>query len=630
MFDKNEKSRCLASLAVFRELYDSEHDVYGILAEFLKTVIQANKLTLFSLREITDALNETFDFDIPQPVIKSAIKRLKCTTLPKGQYSCDLNKNQSAIDNVSRRLDEARESNDQLLGDLYAYIKRERNIEIDQAMKESISSSFCAYLLDEAILHEWSEYFSAFIIENKSDHVFWERLTKIKQGIILHTGLVYTPNPGTLGSWQARLDIYLDTENLFHLAGYNGELFKQMFDDFHTLVKEANAKAKKRLVQLKVFDETKETVDGFFTKAERLVASGTFVNPSTSAMVYIVKSCNSPSEVIQMKNAFYARLETIGITFCESADLTDKSKYKFNIENTELANELEEQFGDKRIHHAQHLLSQINVLRSGVSNTGFDAVRHILLTENNASLHIAWHPSVKQSGHVPLATNLHFMTNKFWFKLNKGFGNGDYPKSFDVITSAQMCLSSSLSYSIAETYKKTTRQYADGSITRDVVESTIAQLKTKAKIAEEIDEGNVDDLLSFIQEGSIEHLVLEQEQIAKRAEETDSQNRRILEELEKEKKARQDEHESHLSTSEELEELRAEKKREQNRKMRTRTRVRKVVVFLFGITLISGGVYLYITYNKIAGICITVLSTVLGILAFFGVGWTRMKSFLLK
>lgn len=38
MDDVLQESKCLASLAVFRELYNSEKDIYGIIGEFLKEI----------------------------------------------------------------------------------------------------------------------------------------------------------------------------------------------------------------------------------------------------------------------------------------------------------------------------------------------------------------------------------------------------------------------------------------------------------------------------------------------------------------------------------------------------------------------------------------------------------------
>ena len=44
-----ENSKCLASLAVFRELYDNQKDVYGVISEFLKEIISSENKYQFGL-----------------------------------------------------------------------------------------------------------------------------------------------------------------------------------------------------------------------------------------------------------------------------------------------------------------------------------------------------------------------------------------------------------------------------------------------------------------------------------------------------------------------------------------------------------------------------------------------------
>jgi hypothetical protein len=56
-----EDNRLLASLAVFRELYNAEKDVYGIISVFLSDLIKIENLYSFSLNEITNKLNSTFE-----------------------------------------------------------------------------------------------------------------------------------------------------------------------------------------------------------------------------------------------------------------------------------------------------------------------------------------------------------------------------------------------------------------------------------------------------------------------------------------------------------------------------------------------------------------------------------------
>ncbi len=71
------KNKMLASLAVFRELYDENKDIYQIIADFLLNIIQSKSLNGFSLKEISEELNNTYQFDIPDAVVKTALKKIK-------------------------------------------------------------------------------------------------------------------------------------------------------------------------------------------------------------------------------------------------------------------------------------------------------------------------------------------------------------------------------------------------------------------------------------------------------------------------------------------------------------------------------------------------------------------------
>jgi hypothetical protein len=67
-----EDNILLASLAVFRELYNAEKDVYGIISVFLNDLIGLEQLYSFDSNEITNKLNDTFEFDIPKAVVEVA------------------------------------------------------------------------------------------------------------------------------------------------------------------------------------------------------------------------------------------------------------------------------------------------------------------------------------------------------------------------------------------------------------------------------------------------------------------------------------------------------------------------------------------------------------------------------
>ncbi|RZB34659.1 MAG: hypothetical protein SRB1_00427 [Desulfobacteraceae bacterium Eth-SRB1] len=52
MQDIKKESQLLASLAVFRERYDSQKDIYGIISEFLNKIITSQGKHSFNLTEI--------------------------------------------------------------------------------------------------------------------------------------------------------------------------------------------------------------------------------------------------------------------------------------------------------------------------------------------------------------------------------------------------------------------------------------------------------------------------------------------------------------------------------------------------------------------------------------------------
>lgn len=623
-------NRCLASLAVFRELYDdADQDVYAIIVIFLNNIIRHNRLRSFRLREITGILNDTHGFNIPESVVKASLKRIESISLDNGQYTLAEGVVLEEHNGVDEKYQETKTQNDIIHDSLFSFIESESDEPPD---KEELVAAFFSYLLDKSVPYEWSDYFDAFIVENKGNVSFTGQLNKIKQGVILHTGLVYTPNLGDLGSWHTELVVYLEAEILFHSQDFNGELFKELFDDFYAYVREVNtASMKKRgtkLVRLRVFPESINIVNSLFSVAEYLIRDGRTVDPSKTAIVHIMSTCQSPSDVVQFRTRFFERLKAMGITIEEPYDYTDKDAYRFNLEDRSVVQKMTDQYGEEKVVYAMRMLSHVNVLRKGESCSGFENVGHILLTETNATINLAWHPSVKSQGHVPLATNLHFIINKFWFKLRKGFGSGAFPKSFDVITNAQMALSAKLSHSLSENYKKAKEQYQAGEIDEATAIETIADLKSKSRTAEEINEENVEDVLSFIKEGSIEHLRLEREKVLrdanKNAAEAAAEKDRIAAELAAEQKARNEIREILAKTQKELEGFKAAQTKQERRKKL----FRKFGFIALMCVLLAVGYYFYSAYNKVLGYAFGFLAFLFAVLAFCGVDLTKAKAFL--
>ena len=301
MKDIREESKLLASLVVFRELYDKQKDVYGVIAEFLKEIILINGKHQFNLTEITNLLNNTYDFSIPEAVVNTALRRLdlrKEEGIYFVQNSPNFNKSE-----LSELQEKNLTSNVSLIADLFSFIESEKPISLSDSEKTKVVHSFCSFLLDDTNSTEYSEYISGFTIKNRNNEEFIKSLNKIREGVILYSGIKYS-NLGEIGSWKTNLTIYLDTEMLFHFAGYNGELYKSLFEDFFRYVKEINNKARKVLVKLEYFKEVKDEIEGFFTKAEYIVEGKDRLSPKGTAMTSVIEGCKSPSDVLSKKADF--------------------------------------------------------------------------------------------------------------------------------------------------------------------------------------------------------------------------------------------------------------------------------------------------------------------------------------
>ena len=67
---------------------------------------------------------------------------------------------------------------------------------------------------------------------------------------MIFVGLNYNADYNTIDKLDTPLHIYLDTEIIFHMSGLNGELYKDLFDEFFELVQEINKKAKNPIRKL--------------------------------------------------------------------------------------------------------------------------------------------------------------------------------------------------------------------------------------------------------------------------------------------------------------------------------------------------------------------------------------------
>jgi len=282
-------------------------------------------------------------------------------------------------------------------------------------------------------------------------------------------------------------------------------------------------------------------------------------------------------------------------------------------------------------------LNYINIHRKGISNKGFEHVGFVLLSGTSNILQLANNESIKDNGDVPLAINLTFVTNKLWFRLNKGFGKGVYPKTFNIVTKAQIVLSTQLNNSVADKFEELQIKFKSGDLTEEQATAIIAELRRQAKKPEDINEHDVEDVLKSIEESTIEKHLQEQAWLKNEYTMQKNENTKLKEELKK-KEIDHQMKEQKLKESLRLKEKESQEKDseiqifrdEQSKRIK---RIRKIKVFLLASiisVLIVGSIWLYLQNNKIIaaiGFIISIIGGILGIMLFLGVDYKAARKY---
>ena len=82
------RGNLIASIAVFTNLYDAEHDIYSVLARFVTATINQKNMWSFDITTLRNRLRECFEIDVYESVLKTVIRnRLKDSiTSTNGEY----------------------------------------------------------------------------------------------------------------------------------------------------------------------------------------------------------------------------------------------------------------------------------------------------------------------------------------------------------------------------------------------------------------------------------------------------------------------------------------------------------------------------------------------------------------
>lgn len=489
----NNSTAILASFATLKELHNSNRykNSYQILSEFITHIILTYSLFSFTPVQMKNRLHDVFGFDIPEAVVKTASKSLSYVIKENGEFKVNRSE-MGDCEYFPDMMASAESKSVSIINQIKNFIELQnpdKPVNID-----SVSQDLVAFLIDDQqkSVDDYFDIIGKFILVHEHDSDIQECLDAIREGSIIYIGLNYNINE--TGSLRKPLVLYLDTEVLFGLAGYNGEIYKTFANDFISQVRNANSKERK--ITLRYFSDVKVEIEQFFKSAELIVEGRHSQKFESPAMNYILNGCATVSDIKVRQADFYHTLEfSYGITEEDFHDYYSEENHPYSLESKEYI-DYQSQEGWKYISH-------INILRKGEFSRDNIESNYLLITNTNHILKVSQIQSekLKKSNNLErvndFAVSVDKITNILWYKLGNGFGKTNLPSNVKSILKAKAVLSSSISHNVAVVYKQATDQFKNGEITQEQLTARIYALRKKPLLPEELSGELIDDCMDF-------------------------------------------------------------------------------------------------------------------------------------
>lgn len=629
-----EERRLLASVALFRQLHENKKDVYDVLSQFIRSSISWDSVRNFNVTECSAALSRNFGFKIPDAVIRTCLKkRLKRAgelSLDQGVYS--ITEAFIWADSLKDDYTTIQDEQEFIINKLIGYVEKSTNSILDESQRYQLSLDFHDYFLNGLKPCVNSLLISEFIVKHSDSYDFTAKLNRVEEGLILYSGICHSSSLANHDPWRNNFTIYLDTEVLFFSQGFNGSLHKHIFDDFHALVQEINTRTSKGAkIELRYFDETKREVDDFFYAAERIVEHRQGPDPSKQAMINITNGCHNASDVLLKKAKFYEELRRLRIQEEDvGQNYYDPPTYVVNDRGT--LQQLQEKFSDldqEKIHSVLHLFTKINYMRRGLNNLGLEQSSAILVSGKHITRVLAFSKEILQEPkQVPFATDLDYLTERLWFKLNKGFGDGKSPVTFGVVARAQVILSTQAGNKVAKDYKSLLSQVESGRMSNDSAGFILSELRSRTTKPEDLGPDNIEEIAAFLRSEFIEDSLRQKALLQRKAEEGEQHRAQVmvledmLKQQDAEAKSQSDiyQHQLHQASNQYRAQLRAQDISLHKEKLKPLRRAAKLkflclIVLAYGAAMFLG-ILLIILLQSDSDTLLGKLSVALGMLPF--------------
>lgn len=607
----NKTTAILASFATLKSLNEKNKykSSYQLLGEFINYIIHTRKLLMFTAIEMKNYLFDIFGFDLPEVVVKRATDTLSYTKKEKGAFALE-EKTRPINKIIDQTKIEVESQSSKILKRLVSYIKeREPDIELDLG---ALEQDFISFLIDnrQKVFAKHLNFIGEFIIASENDKELQECLDNIREGSILYIGINYNIND--VGSLTKPLTLFLGTEVLFSLAGYNGEIHKQLSEDFIKQVRNANISGKK--IHLRYFYEIKREIEDFFTSAESIV-EGKSVSVGKPAMKEIINGCGNKVDVRVKKADFYHLMQDIYGIHEDKTDYYIPALDPYNLESLEHEPQLQDEW---------KFVSHINKLRKGQRFEDNLDSEFLVVTNKTSTLRVSKEQSDDLKERFSLdwindyAVSVDYITNLLWYKLGNSFNKKALPLNVNAVLKAKVALSSVISHNILSTYQEAREQFNQGIITESQLVSRILTLQNKPMLPEELQAETIEDSMDF------------SEEILSRYEEESRFDKESLKRKDQELILKNAIIESQQEENQKLQsKLKVLEKKEEQRKNR-KNKIKRITLFSFSLLwkiAIIGLITAVIVYleKKYRTDILPIICLVIDMLLLGGTVWTTIK-----
>lgn len=523
-----DETRLLASYSTYKALYDDHKNVYQIVAAFINdAVVHDTYTSIYTQSDISKLLNKRFGFNVPNVVIGTAVKKHVECLKSIGNLEYKFIRSKAKDDALfSLKIDESISRANDVYKGFRDYLE---SINSDYDIN-TVNDAFVNCLLDKGgVEDDLKAHISRYVLVNSnSNPLFKETLNNIRRGQCLLTGLTNNDAIGSTNNWNTSLVIYLDTEILFHIAGYNGALYQKIAQDFLDVVNEANKK--QTFVKLRFFPDTKNEVTDYFSYVRWNMNQGDVIRPHRSAMKCLLKKCRTDSDLVEEEAQLFALLSRIGIHEDSKTDYNFSGSEKYNFEDLNLEEKYAEDIEkrdeldrdrdeDRRREKAGRRLravSNINKLRKGEFHKDYRDCQYIFVTCTGQTISISkemmrgWiNDSQDKITYSPVeyAVSLSDITNALWYRLNNTLLIGkdaNFPLETDATIRAQIILASLVQRKVEDIFDKVKEELDDGSRTKDDVIARFGALFDRICNPEDITAETVDQDVTIITSNDLE------------------------------------------------------------------------------------------------------------------------------